>query len=153
MDVRENVSQLPPVPTPTGEHTHKLYICPDLESNLQTFGLWPNPLTNWATQPGLCYFLCEKPLPFVNFCYYCFCPHSRTSLLILDREGRRRKRERNIDVRQKHWLVVSWTCPNQRPKPQLRFGPWLGIKPMTFWLTGRYSHQLSHTSQGFAINF
>ena len=42
-----------------------------------------------------------------------FNPHPRTCLLILKgREGREREREKNIDVREKHQLVASCTCPN-----------------------------------------
>ena len=44
-------------------------------------------------------------------------------LFLERREGREKKRERNIDVREKHQLVVSHTCPNSGPNPQLRQVP------------------------------
>ena len=46
---------------------------------------------------------------------------------------RKRKRwERNIDAREKHWLVAYCTCPDWGPKPQPRYVPWPGMKPVTF---------------------
>ena len=44
---------------------------------------------------------------------------------------RKRKGERNIDVRQKHWSVASHICPIQGSKPQPKYVPWLGIEPAT----------------------
>ena len=41
--------------------------------------------------------------------------------LFLERgEGRKKERERNIDVREKHLLVASLTCPDVGPNPKLR---------------------------------
>ena len=58
------------------------------------------------------------------------------------REGKGgRKRGRNIDM----WetLIMDLGCPshapNRGPGPQPRHVPWLGIKPATFWFTGRHS--------------
>ena len=44
VDVRE---------TPTGDQTGNPDMCPDWESNLQTFGVNDNVPTNGATWPGL----------------------------------------------------------------------------------------------------
>ena len=76
----------------------------------------------------------------VGFWYYYYDflkPHLRTCLLILERGERwERERERNIDVREEHWLLASCMCPNWGINPQPRHVPWPGIKPMTFWFTG-----------------
>ena len=45
-----NISSLPPVLGPTGDHT--LGMCPGWESHPQPFGVWNNAPTNWATWPG-----------------------------------------------------------------------------------------------------
>ena len=60
------------------------------------------------------------------------------SLLLLEREEG--ERERNISVREKHWLVAihaQTRChphPHQRSNPQPRYIPWPGIRPTTFLL-------------------
>ena len=70
------------------------------------------------------------------------CPWEHTSFLnfylfILEGgEGREKERERNSDVREKHWLAAFCTHSNQAPKPPPRHVPWLGIKPVTFRLAG-----------------
>ena len=61
--------------------------------------------------------------------------------------GREGEREKNIGMREKHWLAVSHMHPNQRPNPQPRDVPWPGIEPVTFQFTGQCSSQLSHTGQ------
>ena len=43
--------QLLPIHTP-GDRTHSLGMCPDWESNPQTFGVWNNSPTNWTTRQG-----------------------------------------------------------------------------------------------------
>ena len=48
-----NISQLPPIHTPTRNGTRNLGMCPDQEWNPQPFGIWDNAQTSWATQPGL----------------------------------------------------------------------------------------------------
>ena len=48
-----------------------------------------------------------------------------------DGEGER-ETERNTDVREKHQLVASHTCPDQGLSPQPRYVPCPGIKPATF---------------------
>ena len=45
IDVR-NINQLPFVCTPTRDPTHNLGMCPDRESNPQTFGVKDNTPTN-----------------------------------------------------------------------------------------------------------
>ena len=59
------------------------------------------------------------------------------SRLFIDFRERRRKREReeDINVREKHWFVASRVCPNQ-------------IKPTAFWCAGQCSNQLRQTGQG-----
>ena len=60
-----------------------------------------------------------------------FNSHLRTYLLILDRE-KRGEREKNIDVKEKHQSVVSFT---RELDPQPRYVPWPGIKLANFWCT------------------
>ena len=63
--------------------------------------------------------------------------------LFLERtEGRRKERERNINV----WLPL--TPPNWGPGPKPRHVPWLGIEPTALWFTGLALSSLSHISQG-----
>ena len=91
----------------------------------------------WEQGPG---FLTPRP---GLFCYF-FCSHRKSCWLTLERgEGRERGRERNIDLREKHWLVTSCTCPDQGPNPKPRPVTSLGIDPVNFQFTGRQSHQLS----------
>ena len=55
--------------------------------------------------------------------------------LFLERgEGREKKRERNINVREKHWLVASQTLLGQGPNPPPRHVPWLRIELATLAL-------------------
>ena len=70
-------------------------------------------------------------------------------LLILEREEGEggRKGGRNIDVNEKHQLVASPMCPNQGLNLQLRYVPWPGIEPKTFWCMGQCSNQLSHPAR------
>ena len=43
---QRNIHWLPPVCTPTGDHTCNLGMCPDRESNLQRFGISNDTPTN-----------------------------------------------------------------------------------------------------------
>ena len=70
-----------------------------------------------------------------------------------DSRERKGKRERDLDVREKHRLVASHMHSNQESNPQLRYVPWLEIEPPTFWCTGQCSYQLSCASQGLILNF
>ena len=67
-----------------------------------------------------------------------FNPQLRTCLLILEREGRDKERERNINVREKHWLVAFSVCPDWGMNPKPRHVPWLEIKPKIFWLAEQH---------------
>ena len=53
--------------------------------------------------------------------------------LFLERRGRR---EKNIDVWDKHPSVASCNAPNCRPAPQPRHMPWPGIELVTFPYAG-----------------
>ena len=46
--------------------------------------------------------------------------------------GREREGERNIDVREKHPLVTSHTCPDRGWNPQLGMCPDLELNPQHF---------------------
>ena len=37
--------------------------------------------------------------------------------------GREGERERNIDVREKHWSIASLKCPDQEQNPQPKYMP------------------------------
>ena len=52
-------------------------------------------------------------------------------------EGREKKRERNISVREKYWLVASCMHPNQGLNPHLRHVPQLGIELVNFSFAGQ----------------
>ena len=58
-----------------------------------------------------------------------FNPHLRTYLLILEGEE---ERKRNINVREKQWLVVSHTCSDLGSYLQPRYLLQPGIEPTTF---------------------
>ena len=51
------IDSLPPWCAPTRDGTCNLGMCPDWESNLQTFGAWDDAPVNWATLPGAKVFL------------------------------------------------------------------------------------------------
>ena len=51
------------------------------------------------------------------------------------REGREKKKERNIYVQEIYQLVA----PNWGPGTYPRHVPWLGIEPATFWFAGWHS--------------
>ena len=49
----------------------------------------------------------------------------------------------------KHQFVVaSHDTPTGEPGLQLRHVPWLGIKPVTFWFTGRHSNHWATAAKG-----
>ena len=48
---------------------------------------------------------------------------------------------------EKHQLVASHTHPDWGLNPQPRYVPWPGIKPATFWCTGRHSNQPCHPAR------
>ena len=57
---------------------------------------------------------------------------------------RKRKGERNIDVRKKHQSLASHTRPVWGSNLQPRYVPWPGIEPSTIHCTRWCSNQLSH---------
>ena len=60
--------------------------------------------------------------------------------LLLERgEGREKERERNNNVREKHWLGASHTCPDRGSNLQPRHVPWLGIELAAFYLVEQCS--------------
>ena len=69
------------------------------------------------------------------FSFSLFSPEDTFSLLLERGEGR----ERNIDVREKHWSVASHMrsdrglyTPNWGPNPQHRYVLWLAVEPAAF---------------------
>ena len=68
-------------------------------------------------------------------------PYLRILLLILER-GMERERDREF-LCEKRWLFASHAYPEWGLNPQTRYMPWLGVKPATFWCTGRCSNHLS----------
>ena len=79
--------------------------------------------------------------------------------LYLEKRKRREKmRERNIDVREKHWLVACWTCSDRGLNPQPRHVPWLGIKPViehfgsrTIWFSTKVTEKMSQLSNKILV--
>ena len=58
-------------------------------------------------------------------------------LLVLEWEEQRgEERERNMEVRGKHWLAASHMRPDQGLNLQTRFVPWPEFEPMTCWCMG-----------------
>ena len=72
-------------------------------------------------------------------------------LFIIIGEGREKEREGNIDVREKHQLVVSYSCPiwglncNPVMDPDWK----LNQRPFTVWEVA----QLSHTGHSYPLDF
>ena len=85
-------------------------------------------------------FLATKSFFFLIFTWEYICS------LILEREEGR-ERERDIDVREKHWLVTSRTRPSQGLNLQPRYGSCLGIQPAAFLCTDWHSSRLSHLAR------
>ena len=73
---------------------------------------------------------CYKP------CAVSLKKHLKNLFILARGEGRQKEREREIDVREKHRLVVSGTCPNQGLNLQPRHVPWPGIEPVTLRFVG-----------------
>ena len=95
-----------------------LGMCPDQESNLQPFvvGQQSNQLQIY----------------FLFFIFQIF------YLLFSEKgEGRKKERERNIDVQEKYQLVASHTPPVGNLAHNPGMCPRLGIKPATSWLAGQ----------------
>ena len=59
------------------------------------------------------------------------------------KKGRKREKERNSNMKEKHGSVASLHIPHQGSNPQPKYVPWLGMEPTTFWCTGRHSNQLN----------
>ena len=67
------------------------------------------------------------------------CPWGFHFILCIDFwvRGREGKREGTINVRDKHRLVASCTCPDGGLNPQPRHVPWPGIKLASFCFVGQ----------------
>ena len=73
-----------------------------------------------------------KVHPCCSMCSMCFLLTCLFIYLFLERgEGREKKRERNMDIREKHRPVASLMCPDQGLNPQCRHASWPGIGPVT----------------------
>ena len=57
--------------------------------------------------------------------------------LFLEKGKVGRKRERNIDVREKHQSVASYKCPHWGSNLQPRHVPWPGTEPATSYIAGQ----------------
>ena len=68
------------------------------------------------------------------------------NLLLEIGEGREKERERNIDVREEHWLVASLNIRTGLIL-QPKHVPWLGIKPATFPLRDNFQPTEPHWSE------
>ena len=87
--------------------------CPRLHPHLAHYGLGPT--------------LDSSVFSFSFF----FNPHPKICLLIWQRETEW-EREKNINVREKHWSAASHMGPDRGSNPQPRYVPWLGIRLETF---------------------
>ena len=63
------------------------------------------------------------------------------------RKGRKKEKERNIDMREKHQLVASRTCPNWGPNQQPRHMPYKKSNQGHF-IWGMVPNPLSYNGQG-----
>ena len=75
---------------------------------------------------GLTLFSC-----YITFVWFCFKFTWRITSFSEKGEGREKERERNINVREIHWLVASHMHPDQGPNLKPRHVPWLKIEPIT----------------------
>ena len=87
-----------------------------------------------------------KPTPIWN-CTVIASFASKILFIFRDREGRQKERERNIDVREKHWSVASHMCPNQ-DKPTTQASTMTRNWNRNLLVCGTLPNHLSHTSQG-----
>ena len=93
----------------------------------QDRGKWSSPVLAgfWLVlRAGTLSGLSERQLRWTTVDCFFFNPHPRMCLLILERERKRERergnyqcacvcvRERNLDVRGKHRLIASFTCPD-----------------------------------------
>ena len=77
--------------------------------------------------------MCQQKLTYIEAHTDFFLSFKDFIHLLLERwEGKEKERERNINVREKLWLVICHTCPEWGPNPQSRQEPWLGITMVTF---------------------
>ena len=105
------------------------YVCVVVET-MTGIRLLDSALFSWL--PSLFFFL------IFTWEYIC-------SLILEREEGR--ERERDIDVREKHWLVTSRKHPSQALNLQLRYESCLGIQPAAFLCTDWHSSRLSHPAR------
>ena len=80
-----------------------------------------NESIHCASMPKCLYIVIIKNIYIYVFIYVC------TYLFIRGEE-----RERNVHVREKHWLVFSCMHADQGPKQHPKHVAWLGMKPATF---------------------
>ena len=79
-------------------------------------------------------------LSFFNYLPYLWIFKKDFVYLLLEKEeGRKKERERNIDMLERHQSVAFPVPPVWGPAPRPRHVPWLGIKPVTFRFTGQRS--------------
>ena len=62
--------------------------------------------------------------------------------------GKEEEREGDTNVREKHQLVASHTCPAPGTKPTTQACALTGNQKLTLGSMGPRSNQLSHTGQG-----
>lgn len=69
------------------------------------------------------------------------------------KRGGKRKRQTDIDMREKHWSTASQTHSERRIEPETWVCALTKIEPTTFQCTRRCSNQVSQTSQGYKHDF
>ena len=118
-------------------------------SVLQEFPLFTKPVwiilkSKIGTRMIFCYWWSD----LLNFFYF------NIYLSLEKGEEREKERERNIDVREIHWLIGFFLhSPNWGPGPEPRHVPWPGIKPVTLWFAGWYSIHWATPARAKIISF
>ena len=101
---------------------------PDWESNQRPFDLQASAQSTEPHQPGQ---------GISNYSLHTVCLLKFFLFIHFERKRSGEERERNVDVREKHWSVAPCTRPNWGPNLPPRHVPWPGIWPTTFCCVGR----------------
>ena len=128
---------------PEVELLHMIIICLDFDKQLYYFPLW---LHHFMFPPAI-YKGLNFSLSLTTLVFF-------IKILFSFREIRREGvRERNTDVRVKHWSVACHTSPNRGTKPATQARALMGNQTGDLSLCWTMPNQLNHTSQGSVFVF